>query len=55
MKDCTKRMLADAGEIIGGAIALFLFALLAWLFLTITPDQYSAECEALRAEIEARQ
>ena len=55
MKDSTRRIMANALEFIGSLIALLLFALLAWLFLTITPDQYSAECEALRDEIEARQ
>lgn len=55
MKDSTRRIIANALEFISSLIALLLFALLAWLFLTITPNQYSAECEALRAEIEARQ
>ncbi len=55
MKDSTRRIMANALEFIGSLIALLFFALLAWLFLTITPDQYSAECEALRAEIKARQ
>ena len=41
-------------EIMGGILALALFALLAWLFLAATPDQFSAECEALRAEMEAQ-
>lgn len=45
----------DIMEIAGATLTLLLFALLAWLFLTITPDQYSAECEALRAEIAAQQ
>ena len=34
--------------------ALALLALVAWLFLAATPDQFSAECEALRAEMEAQ-
>lgn len=55
MKDSTRQIMANALEFIGSLIAILLFALLAWLFLTITPDQCSAECEALRAEIEARQ
>ena len=41
-------------EIIGGILTLALFALLAWLFLAATPEQYSAECELLRAEMEAQ-
>lgn len=43
----------DILETIGDAIAVLLVVLLAWLFLLATPDQYSAECELLRAEIEA--
>ena len=41
-------------EIIGGILTLALFVLLAWLFLVATPEQYSAECELLRAEMEAQ-
>ena len=41
-------------EIVGGILTLALFILLAWLFLIATPDQYSAECELLRAEMEAQ-
>ena len=41
-------------EIMGGILTLALFVLLAWLFLVATPEQYSAECELLRAEMEAR-
>lgn len=41
-------------EIIGGILTLALFVLLAWLFLVATPEQYSAECEATRAELEAQ-
>ena len=43
----------DIMEMAGAALTLLLFALLAWLFLAATPDQSSAECEALRAEMEA--
>lgn len=45
----------DIIEMAGATLTLLFFALLAWLFLVLTPDQCSAECEALRAEIEARQ
>ena len=38
-------------EAIGGTITMILFALLAWLFLIATPDQCSAECELIRAEM----
>lgn len=49
-----RRMFSAAGEVAGGILTLALFVLLAWLFLAATPDQFSAECEALRAEMEAR-
>ena len=49
-----RRMFRAAGEIAGGVLVLAMYALLAWLFLAATPDQFSAECEALRAELEAR-
>lgn len=35
----------DIAEIVGGIITMVLFALLAWAFLVITPDQRSAECD----------
>ena len=40
-------------ETIGGLVILLGMALLAWLFLAMTPPQASAECDALREEIEA--
>ena len=43
----------DIIEMAGAALMLLLFAILAWLFLAVTPNQFSAECEALRAEMEA--
>ena len=43
-----------AGEIVAGVFTLALLALAAWLFLAATPDQFSAECEALRAEMETQ-
>lgn len=49
MKNSTRRIMANAIEISGGLIALLLFALLAWLFLICTPDQYSAEADLERA------
>ena len=49
-----RRRLRAAGEIAAGVLALAMFALLAWLFLAATPDQFSAECEALRAEMETQ-
>lgn len=41
-------------EIAGCIIALALFILLTWMFLAATPDQFSAECEILRAEMETQ-
>ena len=49
-----RRRLRAAGEVVAGILTLALFVLLAWLFLVATPDQFSAECEALRAEMEAQ-
>jgi len=46
-----KNILFRFGEI----ATMLLFVLLAWLILAATPDQFSAECEILRAEMEARQ
>lgn len=48
-----RRLWNDAGELLGGIAVLALFTLLLWLYLLATPDQTSAECEALRAEMEA--
>ncbi len=44
----------DIMEIAGATLTLLLFALIAWLFLAATPDQCSAECEIIRAEMEAK-
>lgn len=44
----------DIMEIAGATFTLLLFALIAWLFLAATPDQCSAECEIIRAEMEAK-
>lgn len=49
-----RRRLRAAGEVVAGVLTLALFVLLAWLFLVATPDQFSAECEAARAELEAQ-
>ena len=37
---------------IGAFFALALFALFAWLFLVVTPDQRSAECESVAEELQ---
>ena len=55
MKDRTKRVMADAIEHIEEILVILFFALLAWLYLMATPDQSSAECDALQDEIAARQ
>lgn len=39
-------------DIIGYAAFAVLVVVLFWLYLAATPDQMSAECEALRAEME---
>lgn len=44
----------DIMEIAGATLTLLLFALIAWLFLAASPDQCSAECEIIRAEMEAK-
>ncbi len=49
-----RRLLRAVGEVVAGVLALALLALVAWLFLAATPDQFSAECEALRAEMETQ-
>ena len=49
-----RRRLKALGDIAAGILTLAAFALLAWLFLAATPEQYSAECEALRAEMETQ-
>ena len=49
-----RRWLMAVGEVVAGILTLALFVLLALLFLVATPEQYSAECEALRAEREAQ-
>ena len=53
METNIRKMAKNAIAMIEGISVLTLFALLAWLFLVATPDQYSAECELLRAEMEA--
>ena len=46
-----KKFLINAIEVVGGILTIAFVIILFWLFLVITPDQYSAECEALRDEI----
>lgn len=39
-------------EVIGSILFLVFVVVLFWLYLIVTPDQYSAECEALRMEMQ---
>ena len=55
MKEKTKQTIKAIGETIGAIFTLLLIALLFWLFLVVTPDQFSAECEILREQMEAKQ
>ena len=45
-------VLANVLEFLGAAITMALFALLAWLYLIVTPDQCSAECDWAREQLE---
>ena len=49
-----KKILKSTLEIIGGILTIALIIILFWLFLIVTPDQYSAECEALREEMQQK-
>ena len=42
----------DVKELAGCVVFGLLVWLLFWLYLIATPDQYSAECEAMRYEME---
>jgi len=49
-----KKFLKSALDFIGGLLLMALVVILFWLFLIVTPDQYSAECEALREEMQSK-
>lgn len=49
-----RERLKTACEVAGWVVLLVLMGLLSWLFLAATPNQCSAECEILRAEMEAQ-
>ena len=49
-----KKFLMAALEVVGGILTIALIIILFWLFIMITPDQYSAECEALRDEMQQK-
>ena len=40
----------DIAEIVGGIITIAIFALLAWTFMVVTPDQRSAEADWFDAQ-----
>ena len=42
----------DITEIVGGILFAVLVILLFWLYLFATPDQYSAECEYQRDQMQ---
>ena len=44
--------LDDEKELAGCVVFGLLVWLSLWLYLIVTPDQYSAECEAMRYEME---
>lgn len=49
----TERVVEAAVEAVCAVFALVAFALSAWLWLHATPDQFTAECDLLRAQMEA--
>ena len=49
-----KKFMTNAIEIVGAILTIALMLILFWLFLVITPDQYSAECDALREEMQQK-
>lgn len=42
----------DVLEVLGSAVTIALFVLLMWLYLIVTPDQCSAECDLAREQME---
>lgn len=47
-----KEFWANVGEVVGAIAFAVLVVILFWLYLIVTPDQYSAECEWERAQME---
>ena len=45
------RTMREIGEIAGACATVALFVALGWLYLALTPPQYSGECELVRAEM----
>lgn len=50
-----KMWLEDVCEAVGAVLAMLILIILAWLFLLATPDQRSAEADAVAEEIEGQQ
>ena len=46
-----RNIMKSALDIIGGVFVMALVVIMFWLFLVITPDQNSAESDALREEM----
>ena len=51
----TKMWLEDICEAVGAVLVMFMMFILAWLFLLATPDQRSAEADAVEEEMEGQQ
>lgn len=47
-----RETLESIGEIVGGILVMILAVVFFWLCLLITPDQYSAECEYQREQVQ---
>lgn len=45
-----KKFFYNLIQVLGFIIMIILFYILFWGYLLVTPDQYSAECEAQREE-----
>ena len=51
----TKMWLEDVCEAVGAVLVTIMMFILAWLFLLATPDQRSAEADAVAEEMEGQQ
>lgn len=51
----TKMWLEDICEAVGAVLVTLMMFILAWLFLLATPDQRSAEADAVAEEMEGQQ
>lgn len=50
-----KMWLEDVCEAVGAVLVMLILIILAWLFLLATPDQRSAEADAVAEEMEGQQ